>query len=61
VSTVRYSGSPWRSRFLRSPKIGLELTDREDFAAVDDLATVSLGAKTGCDEFFFLGPRVGNG
>lgn len=51
---MRYSGSPWRSRFLRSPKIGLELTDREDFAAVDDLATVSLGAKTGCDEFFFL-------
>ena len=51
-----YSGSPWRSRFLRSPKIGLELAARSDFVALGDpeISRVRLGAKTGCDDFFFL-------
>lgn len=49
-----YNGSPWRSRFLRAPKIGLELAARDDFAAVSEVATVSLGAKTGADDYFFL-------
>lgn len=52
---ITYNGSPWRSRFLRAPKIGLELVARSDFAPVRDLATVRLGAKTGNDRFFFLG------
>lgn len=51
---IAFNGSPWRSRFLRAPKIGLELDSRSDFAPVRDLATVNLGAKTGNDEFFFL-------
>lgn len=51
-----YSGAPWRSRFLRSPKIGLELAARPDFVALGDssISRVRLGAKTGCDDFFFL-------
>lgn len=51
-----YSGSPWRARFLRSPKIGLELAARSGFVALGDpeISTVRLGAKTGCDAFFFL-------
>lgn len=49
-----YNGSPWRSRFLRTPKIGLELAARADFAAAGAIAAVSLGAKTGSDAFFFL-------
>ena len=51
-----YSGAPWRSRFLRSPKIGLELAARPDFVALGDsmISRVQLGAKTGCDDFFFL-------
>ena len=38
------------------PKIGLELGARPDFAPLGDpdLATISLGIKTGCDGFFFL-------
>ena len=53
---MTYSGSPWRSRFLRGPKIGLELGARPDFAPLGDpeLAAISLGIKTGCDSFFFL-------
>jgi hypothetical protein len=49
-----YNGSPWRSRFLRSPKIGLELASRGDFVALGDVATIKLGMKTGADEYFFL-------
>lgn len=49
-----YNGSPWRSRFLRSPKIGLELAERSDFTALGDIAEVRLGMKTGADKFFFV-------
>lgn len=49
-----YNGSPWRSRFLRSPKMGLELADRDDFTALGDVADVRLGMKTGADKFFFV-------
>lgn len=48
-----YAGGAWRSRFLRAPKVGLRLAARPDFAPIGDLATVSLGLKTGADKFFF--------
>jgi hypothetical protein len=50
----RYSGSAWRSRFLRAPKVALELASRADFVPLSELATVKLGLKTGADDFFFL-------
>lgn len=60
---MAYTGAPWRSRFLRSPKVGIELTERRDFAPLGDLAEVKLGLKTGADEFFILqrvsGPKAG--
>jgi hypothetical protein len=51
-----YNGAPWRSRYLRGPKMGLELAARSDFVALGDpeIATVKLGLKTGKDSFFFL-------
>lgn len=51
---TRYCGSAWRARFLRAPKIALELARREDFVPLSELATVRLGLKTGADDFFFL-------
>lgn len=51
---MRYAGSPWRSRFLRSPKAGITLAQRDDFVALGDVATVKLGLKTGADKFFFV-------
>lgn len=53
-SSGRYSGSAWRSRFLRAPKVSLELAALPDFAPLAELATVKLGLKTGADDFFFL-------
>lgn len=50
----RYSGSAWRARFLRAPKVALELAARPDFSPLSELATVKLGLKTGADDFFFL-------
>jgi hypothetical protein len=50
----RYIGSAWRSRFLRAPKIALELAAREDFVQLGQLAEVRLGLKTGADDYFFL-------
>jgi hypothetical protein len=51
-----YKGSPWRSRFIRGPKIGLELAAREDFVELGkpEIAEVSLGLKSGYDSYFFL-------
>lgn len=49
-----YGGSAWRARFLRSPKVALELAARADFAPLRELANVKLGLKTGADSFFFL-------
>ncbi len=49
-----YAGAAWRARFLRAPKIALELASREDFAPLDSFASVKLGLKTGADSFFFL-------
>lgn len=51
-----YNGAPWRSRFLRGPKIGLELAARDDFVSLGtpEVSTVRLGLKTGNDAFFFL-------
>lgn len=54
TATSNYVGAAWRSRFLRAPKIALELAAREDFVALEDLANVRLGLKTGADDFFFL-------
>ena len=50
----RYVGSPWRSRFLRAPKIGFALAERRDFVRLGTLAAVQLGLKTGSDKFFFV-------
>jgi hypothetical protein len=52
--TNTYVGSPWRSRFLRAPKVAFILEKRPDFVQLDALATVRLGLKTGHDKFFFL-------
>ncbi len=49
-----YGGSTWRSRFLRAPKVAIELADRPDFVKIDELATARLGLKTGCDKFFYV-------
>ena len=49
----RYVGAPWRSRFLRAPKIAFELVHRSDFTMLSCLASAKLGLKTGCDEFFY--------
>lgn len=49
-----YRGAAWRARFLRAPKVALQLADRTDFTALQNLASVKLGLKTGADSFFFL-------
>lgn len=49
-----YVGAAWRARFLRAPKVGLELAARSDFVALNQIATIKLGLKTGADSFFFL-------
>ncbi|MCW2275437.1 hypothetical protein GJ654_13520 [Rhodoblastus acidophilus] len=51
---LKYVGSAWRARFLRAPKIALELAARPDFAPLETMASVRLGLKTGADSFFFL-------
>lgn len=53
---TEYRGSPWRSRFLRGPKIGQELAARDDFVELGDpaISIVQLGLKSGNDDFFFL-------
>ncbi len=52
----RYVGRPWRSRFLRAPKLALELAANPAFVPLGDLADVTLGLKTGADSFFFVQP-----
>jgi hypothetical protein len=54
TSPRNYVGSTWRSRFLRAPKIALELSSRGDLVPLRELATAKLGLKTGCDSFFFV-------
>lgn len=54
MSVTRYRARPWRSRFLRAPALALELARREDFVALESVAEVSLGLKTGADSFFFV-------
>lgn len=49
-----YIGAAWRARFLRAPKVALELAARPDFVALSQLANIKLGLKTGADSFFFL-------
>lgn len=49
-----YRGSAWRARFIRAPKLALEVSQMPSFVAVDEVATVVLGAKTGADNFFFV-------
>lgn len=49
-----YKGAAWRARFLRAPKVALELANRPDFTSIQTIATVKLGLKTGADSFFFL-------
>jgi hypothetical protein len=48
-----YVGRPWRARFLRAPKIALQIEARPEFVPLGRLAEVSLGLKTGADSFFF--------
>jgi len=52
----RYQGRPWRSRFLRAPKVAVELASRDDFVPLKSLAELRLGLKTGRDAFFFVRP-----
>lgn len=52
--SAAYQGAPWRSRFLRAPKIAFSLAARADFVPLGSLASVRLGLKTGADGFFFL-------
>lgn len=54
AARAQYRGAAWRARFLRAPKIALEVAARDDFARLGSLATVKLGLKTGADAFFFL-------
>lgn len=49
-----YRGSAWRARFIRAPKLALEVAQMEAFTAVDEVASVVLGAKTGADNYFFV-------
>jgi hypothetical protein len=49
-----YRGSAWRARFIRAPKLALEVAQMDAFAAVDEVASVVLGAKTGADNYFFV-------
>ena len=49
-----YNGSPWRSRFLRSPRNGLQFAARYDFVALGDVAEVKLRDKDRCGKFFFV-------
>lgn len=49
-----YVGAPWRSRFLRAPKVALTLASHPQFVALESLASVRLGLKTGADKFFFV-------
>lgn len=52
----RYSARPWRARFIRSPKVALELAERRDFVALAEIAELRLGLKTGADDFFYVVP-----
>ena len=54
--TTRYYGRPWRSRFLRAPKLALDLAALPGFIRLGDRASVTLGLKTGADGFFFVEP-----
>lgn len=53
---ARYTGRPWRARLLRAPKIALQVSERDGFVPLGDLARVRLGLKTGSDRFFFVEP-----
>ena len=57
----KYVGRPWRARYLRAPKAALQLDSRTDFVPLGELASVSLGLKTGADRFFFLTPLQDGG
>lgn len=51
---TEYQGSPWRSRFLRAPKLALALAGLPEFVPLEQLAELRLGLKTGADKFFFV-------
>lgn len=51
---ARYGGAPWRSRFLRAPKAVFALMGDPRFVPLGQLVIARLGAKTGCDKFFFV-------
>lgn len=53
----RYSGTPWRSRYLRTPTFFRKIDSDPNWIALHDIAEVKLGTKTGADDFFFLKPR----
>lgn len=58
MTNPKYVGRPWRSRFLRAPKFALDLAGKAGFVRLADVASVSLGLKTGADDFFYLEPIV---
>lgn len=49
-----YTGSTWRSRFLRAPKMALLIESTEGFVRLGELAALRLGLKTGADKFFLV-------
>jgi hypothetical protein len=49
-----YVGARWFSRFLGAPPVADDLSGRDDFCPLADLADVALGLKSGADGWFFV-------
>jgi hypothetical protein len=50
----KYVGRAWRSRFLRAPAEADALAARADFTPLGEIADLSLGLKTGNDDWFMV-------
>lgn len=59
-----YVGARWFSRFLGAPPVADDLSTRDDFCALGDVATIGLGMKSGADAWFFVKtpgqPKIGD-
>lgn len=58
-ANTKYVGRAWRSRFLRAPARADLLAARGDFVALGELADLSLGLKTGNDDWFIVDVPAG--
>lgn len=54
LGATGYVGRPWRSRFIRAPKMAHEVAGLPKMVPLEELAEVRLGLKTGHDKFFFV-------